>query len=612
MRFLIIMKNYNFIDYYQVMHKLCPGVFAIQIIKTTVSVLKNVIFLALIGFIINSFILKANITKLLSTVICCILIVFICDFIFSITNAKTIENNKLMNINAENNMTKRFNEVNYDIFSNGQFRKLYSAAKTGFQYTNGFKQLTNNIIDSFLSFVIMLFISFSSIIRTLTQTHVHQYFNNVLYYISIIMIVVFPILSSILFSRKEGNIMHNFFEYNMKFNRYLDYYSNILFRKIKYANFLKIFDPTNNLVENVQHKLNCKLNKDIDLQIKASSWGNLVSITTGLSIGLLYCILSVKVIHHEMSLGLMVTCIGYLQLLIGYIGKMISSWNNRKSSFETINQYLEFMNFDKQEIKKYEKKLNIQKDGLKIEFKHVFFKYKDSTDYILKDINLSFNTNEVIALVGPNGSGKTTLIKLLIGFYKPNKGKILINGLDIQDISPCVLNSLFSVVFQDFSLFAWSIKDNLSVNKNSDKEIEKTLHNVNFGNKLYKLKDGIDTFITQKFKKNGVNFSGGEKQKLAIARAMLKNAPISIFDEPTAALDPITESKVFENIEKISKNSLITIFISHRMSSTKFSDRIYVLDKGQLISTGSHQELMHKCNLYRNMYIKQAKYYQNI
>ncbi|MFT8710398.1 MAG: ABC transporter ATP-binding protein, partial [Sporolactobacillus sp.] len=225
-------------------------------------------------------------------------------------------------------------------------------------------------------------------------------------------------------------------------------------------------------------------------------------------------------------------------------------------------------------------------------------------------INLTIKKDQKIAIVGPNGSGKSTLIKLLLRLYTPTKGRIFINGTDISTFDLIQYQEKFGVVFQDFNLFAWSIKENIIMGKVLDpNKLNDVLEMVGLEERIKSLPDGTETSISQILNKNGVEFSGGEQQKIAIARALYREAPVVIMDEPTAALDPISEADIFNNFDKLTKNKT-AIFISHRMSSTQFSDLIYVLEEGKIIDQGTHQMLMEKEGLYYEMYNEQAQYYR--
>ena len=209
-----------------------------------------------------------------------------------------------------------------------------------------------------------------------------------------------------------------------------------------------------------------------------------------------------------------------------------------------------------------------------------------------------------------NGSGKTTLVKLLCRFYIPYEGQILLNGRNIYEYNEEEYNSFISAVFQDYKLFSFSLKDNILLGKTENPEdINIALKKSGFSQRLKTLDNGLDTLYSKEFDKNGVELSGGESQKLAIARACYKDAPIIILDEPTASLDAVAEYEIYAGFEKLVENKT-AIIISHRLSSTHFCDRIIVINNGTVFEDGTHQSLMAKeSGIYKKMFTTQAAHY---
>ena len=246
-----------------------------------------------------------------------------------------------------------------------------------------------------------------------------------------------------------------------------------------------------------------------------------------------------------------------------------------------------------------------------IQMNHLSFHYPEQQEDVLKDINLSLHPGERVAIVGPNGSGKTTLVKLLCRLYNPSKGEILIGGTQIQEISMEQYRELISVVFQDYKLFSFQLGQNVSASMDvSENKAVDALQAAGFGERLKRLPDGLDTYLYKNFDERGVEISGGEAQKIAIARALYRDTPIVVLDEPTAALDPIAEAEVFEELGKIASHKT-AVFISHRLSSCKFCDQIIVLDQGKVVQQGSHDTLIQdQEGLYYQLWMSQAKYYK--
>ena len=289
--------------------------------------------------------------------------------------------------------------------------------------------------------------------------------------------------------------------------------------------------------------------------------------------------------------------------LVNHIGGLIYNNQFLKLLFDYYDlpddRYLGTLPIEKRSDNEYE-----------IEFKNVSFKYPKTDFWALKNVSFKFKIGERLAIVGMNGSGKTTLIKLLSRLYEPTEGVITLNGIDIKKYDYDEYQSIFSVVFQDFHIFAFSISDNVSCSLNGDKEkVVECLEQAGFGEKLKELPNGIETIITKLYDNDGIELSMGEKQKLAIARALYKDAPFVVLDEPTASLDPISEQEVYNKFNEMVKDKT-AIYISHRLSSCRFCDKIAVLHEGKLVQVGNHDELVKDENSkYFELWNAQAQYY---
>lgn len=254
--------------------------------------------------------------------------------------------------------------------------------------------------------------------------------------------------------------------------------------------------------------------------------------------------------------------------------------------------------------------LEKRRDGkFTVEFDHVSFKYPGSDVSVIQDLTLNFEIGEKMAIVGKNGSGKTTFIKLLCRLYDVTEGCIKVNGIDIRKYNYEEYCRLFAVVFQDFKIFSFPLGENVAAGSEVDeKRALDALERAGLGERIRTLPDQLDTNVGKGFAENGVTFSGGEKQKMAIARAIYKDAPFVIMDEPTAALDPESECEVYAGFDKMVGNKT-AIYISHRLASCRFCEDILVFDKGKIVQRGRHEELENQEGLYRELWNAQAQYY---
>ena len=245
-----------------------------------------------------------------------------------------------------------------------------------------------------------------------------------------------------------------------------------------------------------------------------------------------------------------------------------------------------------------------------IEFKNVSFTYPRQNHEVLSNISFKINKGELISIVGLNGAGKTTIIKLICRLYEPTSGEILINGVNIKDYDLESYNRHIACVFQDYKLLGYSIRDNIAFDGKMPDKAYEILTSLGMKERIDTLPKGIDTMLNKQLEEDATNFSGGQEQKIAIARALYKDADFIMLDEPTSALDPKSEADIYENFNHLT-NGKTAIYVSHRMSSSTFCDKILVIDGGKVAAFDSHQNLMKQDTLYRKLFLTQAKNYQN-
>lgn len=244
-----------------------------------------------------------------------------------------------------------------------------------------------------------------------------------------------------------------------------------------------------------------------------------------------------------------------------------------------------------------------------IEFKNVSFQYSGSDAYALRNVNIKIPFGQKLSIVGENGAGKSTFVKLLTRMYDPTEGEILFDGVNIKKIDYDQYMSFFASVFQDYRLFSFSVKDNVTLEQPVDEgKVRDILAYVGFGGKFRKLQNGMDTSVFKNFDEEGFEPSGGEGQKIALARALYKDAPVMILDEPTAAMDPKAEYELYQRFNEMVQGKT-AVYISHRLSSTKFCDVIAVFRDGQIVEYGSHDELYRKGGFYTELFSLQAQFY---
>ena len=292
---------------------------------------------------------------------------------------------------------------------------------------------------------------------------------------------------------------------------------------------------------------------------------------------------------------------------------MLDDFSSMSMRTKYISQYFDFLAYPN-EVMIPEKPVEIPdlRKKFVVEFKNVSFTYPKSKKYILKNFNLIINGGEKIALVGENGAGKSTIIKLLLRFYDVTEGEILINGVNIKDIDLSLWHKEIGALFQDFIKYQFTFKENVTfgdLEKQTDlSAIQKAIKQSGADSYLKELAKGLDQIVGKTFE-DGIDLSGGQWQKLALARAFFRDAPVLILDEPTSAIDAKAEYEIFERVQQLQRDKTV-IIISHRFSTVRNADRILVLHNGKIIEEGSHEQLMRKKGLYEELFTLQAKGYQ--
>lgn len=337
---------------------------------------------------------------------------------------------------------------------------------------------------------------------------------------------------------------------------------------------------------------------------KSSSFVAILGALVGFGI---YLFIGVKGLYGLFGIGSLVLYCGSFMQIINGIMKMAVTFGKTAEMVPLVNYYFEIVNA-KDDMTYGKKELDLS-DKFEIEFKNVSFKYPNTESYALKNINIKINNGEHLAVVGRNGSGKTTFIKLMCRLYDVTDGEILINGINIKEYSKESIIKLYSVVFQDFQMFSIPLKDNVCADEECDRDrLYNCLENSNVLDRVEQMPKKEKTYLYKDIDENGVEISGGEAQKLALARALYKDSPVVILDEPTAALDPVAENEIYNRFNSFVDNKT-AIYISHRLSSCVFCNRIAVFDKSQLVETGTHQELLNANGKYSELWNAQSKYY---
>lgn len=392
--------------------------------------------------------------------------------------------------------------------------------------------------------------------------------------------------------------------------RRIGYYKRTT-QDFSYGKDIRIFNLRERIMENYQEEINAYLVLFAKIRNREYVLGFLSLLTLFITNVLTYGILIYEVLHGMpvSSFTMYVTMITTLMAsMIAFGNDLAFVWNEG----EYVYDFYRFLDATLvEEGAKTKDDVLKDKKSLEIVFEHVSFRYPHTENNVFTDLNLTIHAGERLAIVGVNGAGKSTLVKLMTGLFAPTEGHIYINGVDITELKKSELYDLYSAVFQEVNVLAFTIRENIGCEARNvdDERVRTALDKVGLWSKVEGFENGLEQMMLKVIDENGTDFSGGERQKLSIARGLYKDAPMVIMDEPTAALDALAEAEIYENFSSLVEGKT-AVYISHRLASTRFCDKIVLFDADGLEEYGSHEELMEKKGKYYEMFVIQGKYYQ--
>ena len=426
-------------------------------------------------------------------------------------------------------------------------------------------------------------------------------------------IVMFVLMGAVIFlvyilSKKQRKLNYEFLEHNIRGNREFGSYFQFLYnynigKQVRiYHMFPMIYQRLKKLESTMTERTHKMTNQYLKLIVIADAASILL-------LFVYYCFVGLRAAAGAITLGEMTLYIGALTSFSDNLSGVFTALNTIGLKNDFLSNYVDFLQLKNE---KYDGTLPIEKrldHDYELEFRNVSFHYPNSEELVLKNITTKIRVGRKMAIVGKNGSGKSTFIKLLCRLYDPTEGEILLNGIDIKKYDYDEYRQIFSVVFQDFRLFSFPVAQNVAAGLVYDEEkVWKALEQAGIAERVKKMEKGLDTVIFKQ-EDEGVEISGGEAQKIAIARALYKDAPVVILDEPTAALDPVSELEIYERFDEMVEEKT-AIYISHRMSSCRFCENIVVFENGNIVQMGSHDALVKQHGLYQELWNAQAQYYQ--
>ncbi|NMB30731.1 MAG: ABC transporter ATP-binding protein [Clostridiales bacterium] len=363
----------------------------------------------------------------------------------------------------------------------------------------------------------------------------------------------------------------------------------------------------------IQEFMHSKIVKSRKLWIRAHTTNHFIFL---IQQGILYAWLVYGVLYRDVTIGNFTLYLGTVTVFYGTLTDSLNNIADIRHQSREVNDFRTFMEYPEPNTNKKTIPIPVT-DTYEFKFEDVSFRYINADKFALKGLNLTVTAGERLAVVGLNGAGKTTFIKLLCGLYRPTQGRILLNGIDVNNFDKVEYFKLFAPVFQDINLFAFPVAENISMrtalqpaDKTDDDLVYESLQLAGISDKIDSLPKGTKSHVLKVLHDDGVDFSGGERQKIALARALYKNSPVVILDEPTSALDALAEYKLYQDFDKLISDKT-AVYISHRLSSTRFCNNIAMFADGELIEYGTHHDLIQSGGPYSDMFAVQSQYYKD-
>lgn len=594
---------------FRLLKKYCPGLVQGKALHELINSIQPFITVWFSAQVINELSAQRRINQIAIYVVSVILINFVCS----------VAKNSIHRIcsEKETQMWRWFDKIfsdkqmslDFEDLENAEIqRQKQEAQENLYMYGNGLAQLVwgtsglvkagVNILAS-LAMVGSLFLSKSE----------NSVIDNPIWMMAVLLCVFLGGLSNSKATIKENQIFLKWCQDTVWFNRTFMFFGRELYMNLEKAKDVRIYEQ-NFIAEKALEKL---IQTDQENQadvIRMSIFPAIACVIIGLANMACYLFVAIKAFFGAFGAGNIVQYVTVLQRLGTGLQELMFILSDNEVYCLHLQKLFDYLDLPNH---MYQGTLTVEKrddNEYFVEFRDVSFRYPNTDHYALQHVNFRFKVGERLAIVGMNGSGKTTFIKLLCRLYDPTEGEILLNGVDIRKYDYDEYLSIFSVVFQDFKLFSFSLGQNVAAGVAYDLErAASCLTKAGFRDRLEHMPEGLDTCLYKDFEKSGVEISGGEAQKIALARALYKNAPFIILDEPTAALDPIAEYEVYSKFDEI-VGEKTAIYISHRLSSCRFCNNIAVFDRGQIVQKGSHEELVvDERGTYYQLWHAQAQYY---
>lgn len=592
-----------------ILRKYCPGLSEQKALYEFIHSLQPFITIWFSARIVDELTNHCRKDYIASYVICVITINFICIVFQNVLLHICNEKESQMWIWFEKVFSDKQMSLDYDDLEDVSIQKQRQEVEENlFMFGNGLAQLvwgTSVMVKVFINIFVALLMSGTLFISKTGEKIV----DHPIWIVAILGCITLCGFSNYKATRKENSLFMKWCDNSLWFNRTFMFFGHELYTNLERAKDVRIYRQDTLAIKKIE-ELEAWGKAEKKNSFHMAFFPSVAGFIVGLGNCACYLFVAIKAFLGAYGVGSVVQYVSVLTRLgdgIRDLMFMVSDNELYCAHLKKMYDYLDIPNH------MYQGSLTLEKredNEYYIEFRNVSFKYPRTENYVLRNVNLKFKIGEKLAVVGMNGSGKTTFIKLLCRLYDPTEGEILLNNVDIRKYDYKEYMSIFSVVFQDFKLFSFGLGQNVSASFHYNEELAKRcLEKAGFYERLQSMKKGLETSIYKDLDEEGVEISGGEAQKIALARALYKNAPFIILDEPTAALDPIAEYEVYSKFNEIVQDKT-AIYISHRLSSCRFCDVIAVFDGGQIVQRGVHDRLLQDTHgKYYELWNAQAQYY---